>query len=114
MIPIITDRDHLAAIPREERHRHFLGDATLLRHIQQHDNHEALADLATIKEAGLCVRPFWEEDPHDIEGRVHLDYAHHYPDFQLQLRAGVLERLVQAQGALPDDWVIVVKAGFRP
>lgn len=61
----------------------------------------------------FAIAPFWQE-PHDLEGECYASYIATHPDFSMQLRKTVAEKLIQAQRVLPTDWQLVLKAGFRP
>ncbi len=69
--------------------------------------------LVPLKDSGLLLEPFWEGE-RNIEGDAYKKYIESHSEFGLQLRESVFKRLVKARSKLPNDWKIVVKAGFRP
>lgn len=85
----------------------------LSRYVQRVESGEALVDQPAIEALGLLCRPFWET-PGDMEGDCYRSYTATHPDFSLQLRQTVAVMLVEAQKLLPNDWRIVLKAGYRP
>lgn len=61
----------------------------------------------------VVLEPFWETEG-DIEGECYLPYISQNPSFRLTVREGVCLRLEEAISALPTDWMLILKAGFRP
>jgi D-alanyl-D-alanine dipeptidase len=94
-----------------QRSRHSFKQAAT--HVPIHDNGEKLIDQTRIEQLGLMCQPFWQEAD-DLEGKCYRSYIIEHPNFSLCLRSSVVERLVAVQTALPDNWVLVLKAGFRP
>lgn len=111
----VTGLHEIAGMPAMERSKLFLGDPTLLASIPHTDNADALVSARHLKEHhGMQVRPFWEDDPDDMEGKAYHDHIAKHPTFELKMRQGVADRLATAQSNLPAGWTIVLKAGFRP
>lgn len=61
----------------------------------------------------LQLAPFWEE-ANDLEGQCYQEFLASHPTFRLMARQGVVQRLHNAASLLPDNWDIVVRAGYRP
>lgn len=80
---------------------------------ERYENDEPLVSAVTLKQAGLFVEPFWERRG-DLEGDAYHMYAEAHGAFELSVRHGVYERLLEVQAYLPTHWRIVLKAGFRP
>lgn len=78
-----------------------------------HDNNETLISQAAIEKLGLICQPFWLQAD-DLEGKSYQSYIKDHPNFNLCLRQSVAKRLTAVQSALPDNWRLVLKAGFRP
>lgn len=81
--------------------------------IATNENGERLVAIGS----SLQQKPFWldtTELVHEIEGKFYESYIGEHADFKLLVREGVLERLQAAQAKLPNDWRIVVRAGYRP
>lgn len=92
----------------------FLGDAPLLASVPTRESGEGFAPREAIEQLGLLVRPFWIDEPDDIEGRAYQIYRQTHPDFDMTMRESVAVRLAEAQHKLPKHWRIIVKAGLRP
>lgn len=86
---------------------------SLANTIKKVDNHEPLIGTLQLKRAGFIVEPFWDT-PGDIEGRCYLPYIAQHPSFELSVRQTVFDMLVEVQQSLPQEWQIVLKAGYRP
>ncbi len=86
---------------------------TLARGIARKDTSEPLIGAEALTRAGFVLAPFWET-PGDTEGECYAPYITKHPRFELSVRVGVFERLKRAATKLPDEWQIVLKAGFRP
>lgn len=74
---------------------------------------EPLVGEEELRACGFLVQPFWLEVD-DVEGACYQTYREAHPEFELQVRRGVADRLVEARQSLPDSWRFVLKAGFRP
>ncbi len=109
IIPEAID-ETLQLIPCE-RSRYFFR--TLANRIGRRETGEGFVMSDELRQAGFAVEPFWETNG-DIEGETYRDYRKKLPDFELAVRQGVFDRLVRAAKALPENWQIVLKAGFRP
>ncbi len=96
------------------RSKVYLGDADLAGHIIQQENNEPLVSSNLLQQKGLLVRPFWIDEPDDLEGKAYATYLKTHPSFSLSVRKSVAERLQQAQQTLPKEWQIILKAGLRP
>lgn len=115
MIHTVTGLHEITGKSALERSQLFLGDPVLLAGVPHVENNEPLVSALHLKERhGMHVRPFWEDDPDDMEGKAYHAHITAHPAFELKMRQGVADRLVMAQGNLPAGWTIVLKAGFRP
>lgn len=74
---------------------------------------EPFVQYDTTEIGRLYIRPFWDT-PGDLEGECYRSYIADHPEFTLQVRQGVNDRLNVVVEQLPDQFNIVVKAGFRP
>lgn len=77
------------------------------------DNGERVVRQHELQSMGFVCDPFWNTS-NNREGDCYNDYLVSHPDFSLELRKGVVDRLVIAQKLLPPHWKIVLKSGFRP
>lgn len=77
------------------------------------DYGEPLLFEAELAAQGLACEPFWSNHT-DLEGATYATYIRNHPDFSLGLRKSVVQRLVVVQEELPDDWQLILKAGYRP
>lgn len=85
----------------------------LSKKVKRVDTGEVIVDQLDIEDAGIMCKPFWESTD-DIEGDSYKKYIRNNPDFSLSIRKSVLKMLIEAQTHLPEDWIIVLKAGYRP
>lgn len=74
---------------------------------------EPLVSQTTLEKLGLVCKPFWEQAD-DLEGRCYQAYIASHPQFDLCLRQTVAHRLLRVQSQLPNEWTLVLKAGYRP
>lgn len=86
---------------------------TLTYSVARRDKGEPLVAAETLVSAGFALEPFWET-PGDVEGECYASYIAEHPDFALAVREGTFHCLVRASRALPADWQLVIRAGFRP
>lgn len=102
--------DDLKSDDQAKSHLSFTGLAST---ITISDNHEKLVDQKVIESNGLLCAPFWATD-NDLEGDCYRDYIQKHPDFTLQLRTSVVDKLLVAQSQLPSTLRIRLRAGYRP
>lgn len=84
-----------------------------IQEVEVRESGEALLSREEIEAAGLRCEPFWESQ-NDLEGDAYHEYIAQHPSFNLSLRSQAVERLIAAQAALPPEWQLVLKAGYRP
>lgn len=96
------------------RSKLYLGDALLCATVAQQDNGEPLVTASQLQRMGFVIRPFWVDEPGEIEGKAYQAYIKTHPDFSMSLRQGLAHRLAKTQSALPAEWRIILKAGLRP
>ena len=101
----------IAQLSPVERSRYSFSAMAHL--VERRENGESFAGTNELRAAGLYVEPFWYTKG-DIEGDCYRPYIDSHPDFSLTVRQGVYERLITAQLLIPENWRIVLKAGFRP
>ena len=85
----------------------------LSNQVDRKDNSERLVAQSELQSMGFRCAPFWDTS-NNREGDCYNDYIVSHPDFSLQLREGVVKRLLNAQDFLPKNWEIVIKSGYRP
>lgn len=85
----------------------------LAGHVIRSETDEPFVAADDLKSAGYILSPFWEAS-NDTEGKCYQPYIAKHPSFELSVRQGVFDCLQQAAALLPNNWQLVLKAGFRP
>ncbi|MGL4757937.1 MAG: M15 family metallopeptidase [Patescibacteria group bacterium] len=73
----------------------------------------------------LKIEPFWLDQPLtiedqqlsqllDLEGRLMRQYILDNPNFGVELRESVAQRIIDVSNQLPDNYQMVLKIGYRP
>lgn len=115
MKKIIKNYQELLSIDPKSR-RHYYLDRNFIALISKFSHSdEKMVNRNEIEKEGILVKPFWEDGGEiDDEGLAFLNYLKTNPEFDMMIRAEVLNKLVLAQSTMPKDWRIVLKAGLRP
>lgn len=106
--PAIEETMKLDPISRAEH-----NFKNLSKTVTRVESGEPLVTASQIISSGLLVEPFWSV-PGDFEGDTYLEYINENPDFSLSIRYAVHKKLLIAQSKLPENWRLVLKAGYRP
>ncbi len=113
MVGMIIPEATAEVVHRSSRERAHYSFRSLADLVGRRETNELFVMSNELQAAGFLLEPFWDT-PGDLEGDEYRSYIEKYPDFELTVRQGVFERLVLAQKQLPENWQIVLKAGFRP
>ncbi|MFV0317611.1 MAG: hypothetical protein ACK5O2_11715, partial [Microthrixaceae bacterium] len=72
-----------------------------------------MIEQVELVERGIRCDPYWDH-PDPFEGDLYHEYIAKHPSFTLAVRSEVADRLMAAQARLPENWHIVLRAGYRP
>jgi len=124
---IIADHIDLSRIPLDLRKTFHIDDFLIKKEVQITDNGEKLITI-NAKNPDIKIAPFWEDTPGnlqvadqelqymiDLEGILMEQYVLNHPDFWVQLRESVYDKVLQAQKIFKNSWAeLVLKIGYRP
>jgi hypothetical protein len=107
----IYSQEELAKIPIDSRDKYYFDDRLVAKSLGFVKNDEKMVEIKS-EEVPFLVEPFWQDKPFEVEdlelqklldseGEAFRRYIQSHPDFSMQIRETVLDKLVEAQQNLP-------------